>query len=375
MAAEESGILPLTPRRRYLAALERGDLMPDPEQADLVDRTEALHQELVAASPAPRGLLNGLREIIADRSRTPVKGLYVWGGVGRGKTLIVNNFHDALPFEDKRRVHFHAFMQFVHGELKLLGQQEDPLDLVAGKIAEDTRVLCFDEFHVSDIADAMILGGLMKALFRRGVTLVATSNIAPDDLYKDGLQRARFLPAIELIKTHTHVIRLDGGLDYRTRALERGDIYYSPLDERADSGLRSAFEGLNPENAVEAPVIDVAGREIAAERAADGIAWFGFGALCESPRSAADYIEIARRFHTLILSGVPRLDDERRDSVLRFVHLVDALYEHSVNLVISAEAPPAGLYAGGRLAQKFARTASRLEEMQTHDYLSRPHTP
>ncbi len=375
MESEEAISHRMTPRQRYLAAVERGELMPNPAQAELVNCTQALYDALTQNSARPRGILDGLRGIIRERNRAPVKGLYIWGGVGRGKTLLVNNFHDALPFESKLRIHFHAFMQYVHGELKALNQRENPLALVADGLARDTRVICFDEFHVSDIADAMILGGLLEGLFQRGVTLVATSNIAPDSLYKGGLQRARFLPAIEQIKQHTRVIELDSILDYRLRALERVEIYHHPLDPQAETGLSDAFHKLCPENVVEGPVVEIAGRGVAAKRAADGIAWFEFAALCETPRSAADYIEIARRYHTVLLSRVPQLGDERRDSALRFIHLIDALYERSVNLVISAEVPPDRLYTGQKLREKFARAASRLEEMQSRDYLAREHMP
>ncbi len=375
MQTEEAISHAKSPRQRYLAAVERGELLPNPAQAELVNQTQALYEALTGDSDRPRSILDGLRGIVRERNRAPVKGLYIWGGVGRGKTLLVNYFYDALPFESKLRIHFHAFMQYVHGELKALARRENPLSTVADGLARDTRVICFDEFHVSDIADAMILGGLLEGLFQRGVTLVATSNIAPDDLYKDGLQRARFLPAIELIKQHTRVVELDSILDYRLRALERVEIYHYPLDPQAEAGLGDAFDKLGPENVVESPTIEIAGRGVHALRVADGIAWFNFAELCETPRSAADYIEIARRFHTVLISSAPQLGDDRRDSVLRFIHLIDALYERSVNLVISAEAPPARLYTGNKLKDKFARAASRLEEMQTRDYLAREHMP
>jgi cell division protein ZapE len=375
MEADEAIFHPFTPRQRYRSAVERGELLPDSAQAELVGRTQALYEALTQNSTRPRSILDGLRELIAERNRAPVKGLYIWGGVGRGKTLLVNYFHEALPFEGKLRIHFHAFMQYVHGELRSLNHQQNPLATVADGLARDTRVICFDEFHVSDIADAMILGGLLKELFERGITLVATSNIAPDELYKGGLQRARFIPAIELIKEHTHVLELGSILDYRLRALERVEIYHHPLDPQAEVGLSDAFEKLCPENVVELPAIEIAGRSLEALWAADGIAWFDFAALCETPRSAADYIEIARRFHTVLVARVPRLCDEKLDGALRFIHLIDALYERSVNLVISAEAAPAELYTGHRLRQRFARAASRLVEMQTRDYLARRHMP
>lgn len=365
----------MIPEQRYRNALETGELQADAAQAALVARTQLLFEALIRPLERPRSVLDGLRGMIRNQTRTPVKGLYIWGSVGRGKTLLVNNFYDALPFEDKLRIHFHSFMQYVHGELKALGNRQDPLAMVAEGLCGDTRIICFDEFHVSDIADAMILGGLLRKLFQLGVTLVATSNIAPDDLYKDGLQRARFLPAIEMIKTHTEVFTLDGEFDYRLRALERAEIYHYPLDGHAETSLREAFDGLLPDNVMESPVIEVAGRGVTAVRAAEGIAWFEFSELCETPRSASDYIEIARRFHTVLVSGVPILDDDKRDSTLRFVHLVDAFYEHRVNLIASAGAPPDSLYRGKSLKVKVARAMSRLQEMQSREYLARQHAP
>jgi cell division protein ZapE len=365
----------MSPKQRYEAAIECGDLLADPAQADVVVRTQALFEALTDNAPRSNSILEGLWGLIGGAGRPPLKGLYIWGGVGRGKSHLVNDFHDTLPFDDKLRIHFHAFMQYVHEELRAISKRQDPLSFVADGLSRDARVICFDEFHVSDIADAMILGGLLAALFDRGVTLIATSNIAPDDLYKGGLQRSRFLPVIDLIHTHTEVVKLDGALDYRLRALERAEIYHCPLDNRAESALLAAFEGLSPEHVSEAAEIQITGREISAVRVGDGIAWFDFPALCETPRSAVDYIEIARRFHTVLVSGVPRLDDEKRDSALRFVHLVDALYEHNVNLIVSADAGPDELYSGERLQVKFARAASRLREMQTREYLAREHGP
>jgi len=365
----------MSPKKRYETAIERGDLLPDPAQAGVVVRTQALFETLTDTVPRSRSMLEGLRGFIGGAGRPPLKGLYIWGGVGRGKSHLANDLHDTLPFDDKLRIHFHAFMQYVHEELKAISNRQDPLSFVADGLSRDARIICFDEFHVSDIADAMILGGLLAALFDRGVTLVITSNIAPGDLYKDGLQRSRFLPVIDLIHTHTEVVNLDGVLDYRLRALERAEIYHCPLDDRAESALLAAFEGLSPEHVSETPEIQILGREISAVRVGDGIAWFDFPALCETPRSAGDYIEIARRFHTVLVSKVPRLNDEKRDSALRFVHLVDALYEHNVNLLVFADAGPGELYSGKRMEVKFARAASRLQEMQTREYLAREHGP
>ena len=360
------------PLARYAREVECARLHYDVAQANAAGAFQELYERLqgVAAGAARPG---GLRGLLASRRPEPVPGIYLWGGVGRGKTWIMNAFFDALPFASKRRVHFHAFMQYVHGELKALRRHRDPLVRVAGALSTDTRIICFDEFQVSDITDAMLLGRLLGELFARGVTLVATSNVEPDRLYWGGLQRTRFLPAIELLKTRTRVLHLDGAVDYRLRTLERADIYCWPLGEEAEQSLALCFEALNPAGAMEDAVLDVAGRRVPARRAAEGVAWFEFDALCATARSSVDYIEIAQRFHSVLLANVPVLDDERPDAALRFVHLVDELYQRRVNLIVSAAAPPGGLYAGRRLSARFARTRSRLEEMQSLDYLSQAH--
>ena len=364
-----------SPRERYARDIEQGRLCPDPAQARVVGAFQELYEHL-RDLPAPGQRVGGLFGRLGARRPRPVRGIYLWGGVGQGKSLIMNAFFDSLSIPSKLRVHFHAFMQYVHDELDALGPHRDPLARVADGLSADTRIVCFDEFQVHDITDAMLLGRLLKGLFERGVTLVATSNVEPDLLYRDGLQRSRFLPAIEAIKTHTRVLHLDGETDYRLRALERADTYHWPLDKDAERALYACFEGLNPCEATEGTegtVLDIAGREVPARRTAEGIAWFEFEALCATARSSIDYIEIARRFHTVLVANVPVMDDERHDAALRFVHLVDELYERHVNLVVSAAAPPAALYVGARHEARFARTRSRLVEMQSRNYLSRPH--
>ncbi len=360
---------------RYLAELERGELLPDAAQRRAVEYTQRLYDDLLQDPDNGSGILQRVRDWVRAPRPTPVRGLYLWGGVGRGKTHIVNALHATLPFPDKMRVHFHSFMRLVHQKLLALGEREDPLVSVAEDFAGRTRIICFDEFQVSDITDAMLLGRLFDALFSRGVTLVATSNIAPDELYLDGLQREQFLPAIELIKTHTHVVHLDGGVDYRLRVLERGAIYHCPLGAPAEQALSTCFEALVPENVRTYALLEVAGRDIETRGMADGIVWFEYAAVCETPRSPGDYIEIARRFHTVLLSNVPVMDDEQRDRVLRFVHLVDELYERNVNLILSAAAWPENLYTGRHLSVRFDRARSRLAEMQSHDYLAAKHLP
>jgi len=363
----------MSPRERYRDELARGVLRPDPAQAALIEELERVHHSLLARRDG--GWLARLAHRFGGGGDAPVRGLYVWGGVGRGKTHLVDLFFRASPLDAKLRIHFHRFMQCVHGELRALPDREDPLGIVAARIAKRARVLCFDEFHVSDITDAMILGRLLAGLFEHGTTLVATSNIEPSRLYADGLQRERFLPAIALIEQHTKVIHLDGGADYRLRALERARTWYAPLGPETDHGLAECFRALASEDRVEGGALVILGRPVPTVRHAGGIAWFDFEALCAGPRSVADYIEIARDFHSVMLSRIPVLDDERRDPVRRFIHLVDELYERNVNLIASAAAPPDGLYRGRRLAEPFERTRSRLFEMQSTDYLGRGHIP
>jgi cell division protein ZapE len=295
--------------------------------------------------------------------------------VGRGKTYLVDTFFECLPLERKKRIHFHRFMQKVHHELRDLKDQRDPLQIVAKHFADKARVLCFDEFFVSDITDAMLLSGLLRGLFQRGVTMIATSNIPPDRLYWGGLQRARFLPVIELIKTHLKVAQLDGGVDYRLRHLEHAELYHTPLDARADEVLRDAFLHLAPEPGRVGVQLDIEGRQIDTRCYADGVVWFDFKVLCGGPRSTADYIEIARCFHTVMLSRVPVMGSHRDDEARRFLNLIDEFYDRSVKLIMTGEAPIDSLYTGKRLAFEFQRATSRLKEMQSHDYLARPHLP
>lgn len=355
---------------RYRSEVARAGFTEDPAQRAVAERLAELHDALAAAGPARRGgLLGRLRG-----PRGPVTGLYLWGGVGRGKTWLVDLFFDSLPFKDRRRVHFHRLMINVHAELKAR-PGADPLRAIARDHARRARVMCLDEFFVADIADAMILGGLLGALFDEGVTVVATSNVPPDDLYRGGLQRQRFMPAIERIKRHMEVVHLETGTDYRLRALQRAELYHCPLDGDAQASLAASFESIAPESGKPGVTLEINGRHLTTVRHADGVAWFAFEELCEGPRSAADYVELAREHHTLMVSDVPVLDDERNDPARRLIALVDEAYERNVKLVISAEAGPDELYRGKRLAFEFDRTRSRLTEMQSHDYLAREHKP
>lgn len=305
----------------------------------------------------------------------PVRGLFLWGGVGRGKTMLMDLFYDSLPFADRERRHFHRFMHDVHGELGKLKSHAHPLELVAHRIATRNRLICFDEFFVTDIADAMILGTLFDGLFRRGVTLVATSNVAPKELYRDGLQRQRFLPAIRQIERHTEAVHVDGAVDYRLRQLQRASIYVDAKAPDANTRLESIFAAVAGEPGTADGTITIEHRRIRAVRQSDDVSWFEFRELCEGPRSQVDYIELARLYHTILVSNVPVFDGISENAARRFIALVDELYDRRVNLIVSAAAPPAELYRGEKLKFEFQRTASRLSEMQGAAYLALAHRP
>ena len=358
----------MTPWVRYQADLRRDGFLPDPEQARVVGHTQRLYEQLLHAAQGRRWWhrLPGL----APR---PVRGLYLWGGPGRGKSHLVDSLFDCLPFPEKRRVHFHRFMLSVHQQLGELPKTPNPLVIIARRMARELRVLCLDEFHVHDIADAMLLDGLLKALFEQGITLVATSNTEPSRLYPDGLQRERFLQAIERMQRHMEVLELASPTDYRTRVLEQGGTYRIALDGVARDWLEAHLRALAPRGLRRGEALAVNGRPLPARALADGVAWFHFDALCRAPRSTHDYLELARLYHTLLLEGVPAFREGTDEAARRFIHLIDTLYEHRVKLVLTAALEPAALYPGGRLAELFTRTASRLAEMRTHRYLAEAH--
>jgi cell division protein ZapE len=367
-----------TPLQRYQHDLQQPDFSYDPAQEHAVKCLQRLYDELLAQPmPGANGFMVALNARFGRRKGPPpiVQGLYFWGGVGRGKTYLMDAFFDTLPFENKLRAHFHRFMQRIHKELKSLSGEKNPLVIVADRIADEARVICFDEFFVSDITDAMILAGLFERLFARGVVLVATSNIIPDGLYKDGLQRARFLPAIALIKQRVEVVNVDGGVDYRLRALEQAELYYQPLGEAAEASLQHSFQRLAPEVAVANQALDIEGRQIKARFVADDVAWFDFTELCDGPRSQYDYIELARVYHAVVISNVPQMGADLEDQARRFINMIDEFYDRNVKLVLSAAVPLENLYTGGRLDFEFERTQSRLLEMQSEDYLGQEHRP
>ena len=448
-------------RDLYTQQLSERGFRADAVQAAVVDRLDDLRRRLIAAREADSSRVRRWFGSLGGKSAPePVRGLYLWGGVGRGKTWMMDLFYQSLPFPERRRRHFHRFMHDVHAELKTLQQREAPLDAVADRIARDARVLCFDELFVADIADAMILGGLFAALFKRGVTLVATSNVEPRNLYKDGLQRQRFLPTIDLLEQHMDVVPVNGATDYRLRCLTQAGTYLpsgapdterrlrelfneladhdgsddrrpssgitdnanSGSDDRrassaitghansgnddrranADSDTRATAQAQHdtrgghstpppgpttrsvnqsgrpwPSQVAADPAnsIEIEGRPIPVICESGGVVWFDFMALCSGPRSQEDYIEIARDYQSVIVSDIPVLDSLHEDEARRFIALVDELYDRNVNLIVSAAASPIELYRGDRVAFQFERTASRLIEMQSEEYLAREHRP
>ncbi len=357
-------------RDAYEQSLQREGHTEDAAQLDIIACFEDLQARLLAHRPARRGLGSLFKRRV---SQAGVRGLYIWGGVGRGKTFLMDLFFEALPIEAKKRIHFHRMMHEVHDRLSALGDIEDPLDKIAADIADDTRVLCFDEFFVADIGDAMILSRLLDGLFRRGVTLVTTSNSRPEDLYKDGLQRQRFLPAIALLNEYTDVVHMDGETDYRLRLLQKAGTYLLTAEPSTPERLAFFFDESATTHVQADTDLDVNGRPIRAHRCAKGVAWFRFDDVCDGPRSQADYIELARWYPSVIVSDVPQFDATRDDQARRFIALVDEFYDRRVKLILSADVGVNELYTGKRLAFEFDRTSSRLIEMQSTAYLALPH--
>jgi cell division protein ZapE len=342
--------------------LKRG-FKADEAQRRGVDRLQRSFDEWVAFKSRRSSPLKRL----INRPDVP-RGIYMWGGVGRGKSFLMDSFYSVVPLVRKTRLHFHEFMRGVHRQLDDLKGVANPLDEVARRIAKKYRLICFDEFHVSDIADAMILYNLLKALFDNGVSFVMTSNYAPDTLYPDGLHRDRMLPTIGLLKSKLDVLNIDAGMDYRQRALEQVHCYLTPLGAAADRALRETFASV-AEIPDEDPHIQIEGREIKVLRRAGGVIWFDFASLCGGPRSQNDYLEIASQFHTVILSGIPSMSAGMSSEARRFTWLIDVFYDHRVKLIMSAESVPEELYTHGVLANEFHRTVSRIVEMQSREYM------
>ena len=357
------------PSEHYARGIAGGRWQDDPAQHAALAAFDRVHAALLAPPP---GRLQRLRTRLAGKPDA-VRGLYLWGPVGRGKTMLMDRFVASLPARIAQRVHFHRFMLDVHAGLRALGEVRDPLLRVAADIAARARVLCLDEFMVTDIGDAMILGGLLGALFDRGVTLVATSNTPPRDLYKEGLQRERFLPAIDLLGAHCEVLELVSPHDWRLRALTRAPVYLTPDDAHAEMALARLFVELAQGPVQENAALNINDRTFRVRRVCAQAAWFDFAALCDGPYGSADYIELARTYPAILISGLPQFTPFNEDAAQRFVHLIDELYDRRVKLAVTAQAPTVDLYDGKRLRLEFARTASRLIEMQSREYLAEAH--
>ncbi|MDY1037974.1 cell division protein ZapE [Lelliottia sp. CFBP8978] len=371
----------LSPTSRYQQALDEGTHQPDDVQREAVNRLNTIYQKLTS-EPTETAQSGGLKAAFGrllgkkePQTAAPARGLYMWGGVGRGKTWLMDLFYQSLPGTRKQRLHFHRFMLRVHDELTALQGQSDPLEKVADRFKAETDVLCFDEFFVSDITDAMLLGGLMKALFARGITLVATSNIPPDELYRNGLQRARFLPAIDAIKAHCDVMNVDAGVDYRLRTLTQAHLWLSPLNDETQRQMDTLWLALAGAKRDNAPELEINHRPLKTRGVENQTLAVSFATLCVDARSQHDYIALSRLFHTVMLFDVPVMTSLMESEARRFIALVDEFYERHVKLVVSADVPLYEVYQGERLKFEFQRCLSRLQEMQSEEYLKRAHMP
>lgn len=381
----------MSPLEIYRQAIQTGEFIADPIQEKAIIALDNLYFEVIntlqTSQHAKQNLVEniGITAIVAkffkkstssEINHNPIKGLYMWGGVGRGKTWMMDLFYGALPQTRKKRMHFHRFMQFTHDKLNALQGETNPIDIVAEEIAKEAAILCFDEFFVSDITDAMILGSLMQALFKRGTILVTTSNIPPDELYRNGLQRGRFLPAIEAIKTHCHVMNIDSGIDYRLRTLTQAALFYSPLTTENQTAIYELYKQLTGELVKSTPTLTAINHhQFKIESDANGVALIDFKTLCVEPRSAHDFIEISKLFHTVIIQNIKLMKQQDESAARRFIALIDEFYERKVKLIFTAEVPITELYQGELLTFEFKRCLSRLQEMQTKEYLAIPHIP
>ncbi len=365
----------MTPLERYQNDIAENGFQRDEAQHQAVAALDKLYHAIVEFQSVPVPELSKWQKLMGKKVQAPQppKGLYFWGGVGRGKTYLMDAFFDALPTERKMRVHFHRFMYRVHDELKRLNDVENPLSKVADQFKKEADVVCFDEFFVSDITDAMILATLLQEMFKRQMVLVATSNIEPQNLYRNGLQRARFLPAIDMILERCDVLNVDSGVDYRLRTLKQAEIYHHPLDAQATLNLNKYYQQLTGERKSVLHQIEINHRSIDVIEASDGVLHASFAQLCQTTRSQNDYIEISRVYHTVLLADVQQMSGKIDDAARRFIALVDEFYERHVKLIISAQVPLDSLYTQGQLEFEFKRCLSRLTEMQSHEYLAREH--
>lgn len=365
----------LAPSARYEEGVAAHRWESDPTQLALLPEFDRMHAALCAEPATGSGLFGRLKSLLGDDPPEAVPGLYLWGTVGRGKTFLMDLFAASLPHGVVLRRHFHRFMGEVHARLRELGERQNPLVEVAAGIAARCRVLCLDEFLVNDIGDAMILSNLLDALFEHGVSLVTTSNTAPKDLYRDGLQRARFLPAIALIEQRCHVVEMASSRDWRLRALTHAPVYLTPPGVESHRALERIFTSQASEPVEVDGTLPINGRDITFHKRAPNVLWFDFAALCEGPRAVADYIALAKAGPTIIIANVPQFTIYSEDAARRFVQLVDEFYDRRVKLVLTAAAPITELYDGERLRAEFGRTESRLIEMQSEEYLALPHLP
>jgi cell division protein ZapE len=354
----------MTPLDYYRDLCKQSDIFEDPQQLAALNNLDNIYKNLITEYTKRTSLFSWLRKPHL------VHGCYLWGGVGIGKTLLMDCFYQCLPFKNKMRMHFHQFMQLIHNKLAQYQGQADPLQLIARELAKNTMVLCFDELFVSDITDAMILGRLFKALFEHGVALVATSNTEPDDLYKHGLQRSQFLPAIELLKLNMDVIHITTSTDYRLRHLKEAGVFYTPLDDEARANMNKTFDVLNEGKPISNEPLDIFGRPIQVIKKTDDIVWFDFYDICTVPRSQKDYLAIAKQFKTVFISDIPIIDVNEKDMICLFISLVDVFYDAGVRLVLSAAEPVQQIYSRGYMILEYTRTNSRLLEMQSQDYFA-----
>ncbi len=360
----------------YLESIEKGELRLDPEQKEVMQELQLIYAAVLteASKPPPKKSLFSFFQNKEKSTNHQIKGLYLYGGVGRGKTHLVDFFFDRLPIKKKMRLHFHRFMQIVHEELAKLDGVEDPLKHVAKIFTDKATVLCFDEFHVIDITDAMLLGRLLEHLFSDGLILVTTSNFHPDDLYKNGLQRDRFLPAIKLLKHYTKLFEMGGNYDYRSEAFKELGIYYFLNDEKSEQRLEEHFKHLTGVDLYEdRHEIKINNRMIPVKKFSPDVVWFEFDDLCNTPRSTEDFTEIASYFKTVLISNIPLMDSTLDDAARRFINMIDTFYDMHVNIVVSAAESPENIYSGKRLAFEFDRAVSRINEMQTDKYIESRH--
>lgn len=362
---------------QYLASIEKGEIRPDPEQRIVMEELQLIYAAILKEAtkpPVKKSFFSFLQKDSEQNNPHDVKGLYLYGGVGRGKTHLVDFFYEHLPIKKKMRLHFHRFMQLVHEELAKHEGVEDPLKKVANSFTAKATVLCFDEFHVIDITDAMLLGRLLEHLFSDGLILVTTSNFHPDDLYKNGLQRDRFIPAINLLKEYTTLFEMGGDYDYRSEAFKELGVYYFINDERSTERLEHHFKQLSGIDLYEDKhEITINNRKIPVKKFNPNVVWFEFADLCNTPRSTEDFTQIASFFKTVLIANIPLMDANMDDAARRFINLIDTFYDMHVNIVVSAAEAPEKLYSGQRLAFEFDRAISRINEMQTDKYIESAH--